>query len=472
MRRVSQVGRASNAKHWLRAIAPFVVGGVLSILGGAAPVSAGEPTLRDKAHRAALGEEWKKLADDLLREVTDDPRKSPDPVLRLVKGHACLALNRNNESVCLFLSVQTGEDKQQCTQWAVKVQTDNPDKAFARYFFADACARQAKWADAISAYAKALAMAPGRPLLLNARGVAYARSGQLAEARVDFAAATADVKQPLADAHANIGQLVLQRKAGAEGAKRAFDKALQLSSDFAFALYGRGCVALVCVRDDEQARARPDAKQASEQAKKRSEEAAAYFQRAAEHARCAEQLLKDAQIDALARTQGVDRKEIEALLAGRDPGMSLNSTFQTVLSTYKATGKISQGDYNRFVSAFRVATPETQQAVLTQIKGTSTGDRGFQNQITLRGSNSVSWNEGAGRFFTLAGVSVGVGRPVGVGATFGNMTHIPSGNAASSRQILGAAGGISRQDGALASMAGAFWDEGDWPFSPCYGLCY
>ena len=47
-----------------------------------------------KVEDAILVEDWKKVADKL---GAVDP-ETPSPILRLIKGHACLALNRNNES--------------------------------------------------------------------------------------------------------------------------------------------------------------------------------------------------------------------------------------------------------------------------------------------------------------------------------------------------------------------------------------
>ena len=52
--------------------------------------------------KAVLSQDWQGVAE-LLRSVST---QTESPVLRLLKAHACLNLNRNNESLCLFLSAR------------------------------------------------------------------------------------------------------------------------------------------------------------------------------------------------------------------------------------------------------------------------------------------------------------------------------------------------------------------------------
>jgi len=190
---------------------------------------------------AVLREDWKQVAT-LLESVSDDTQKSPDPVLRLIKGHACLALNGNNESLCLFLSVTAPEDLEEYCLWAQRFAARNSKDAIAHYFQGDAAARLHNWSQAIARYGYALKLNVRHALAYNARGVARASNGDYRSARVDFNDAVTYSDRRLADAHANIGALCLQRKDGAKGGLRAFDEALKISSDFALALHGRGCV--------------------------------------------------------------------------------------------------------------------------------------------------------------------------------------------------------------------------------------
>jgi len=215
----------------------------------ALPLAASAQSVSMKVvEKAILKEDWKQVAK-LLESVSDDVKGSPDPVLRLIKGHASLALNRNNESLCLLLSVTVPDDLEKCRDWAKRFAARNSRDAIAHYFQGDAAARLHKWTQAITHYGYALELNDAHGLVYNARGVARASDGDYRGARVDFTDAVAYSDGRLADAHANIGALCLQRKDGAKGGLRAFDVALKLSPDFALALHGRGCVktSLGCV---------------------------------------------------------------------------------------------------------------------------------------------------------------------------------------------------------------------------------
>lgn len=186
---------------------------------------------------ALLREDWREVAGQ-LKDVT---AKTRSPVLRLLKGHACLALNRNNESVCLFLSV-TDDGLHVWRDWTERLAGEQESRAAALYLRGDALARLGEWKAAEQSLGQAILLKPGVGLAHNARGVVYALLGELVKARVDFAEAVHCSQSSFADAYAGIGALRAHKKSGIEGAVKAFDKAIKLSPGFALALHGKACV--------------------------------------------------------------------------------------------------------------------------------------------------------------------------------------------------------------------------------------
>ena len=204
----------------------------------AQPASELDGQLDERLEEAILAEDWEKVVSMLPK---DDEWNLP-ATLRLVKGHACLATNRNNESLCLFLSATSKEELQEWQEWSQDFATKYPASPIAHYFKGDSYARLEQWNLAISNFNIALKMDPNHPLVLNARGVAYANKNELAKARVDFQKAISTSDGQLSDAYANIGVLRIQKKSGIKGALRAFDKALEISPNFAIALHGKACL--------------------------------------------------------------------------------------------------------------------------------------------------------------------------------------------------------------------------------------
>lgn len=194
----------------------------------------------------SLKETWAPVVR-LLAEVNE---QTPDPVLRLIKGHACLAVNANNQAWCLFLGVHTRRELEQWHQWTEQFSERHGDSPNARYLRGDASARLQRWEAALAHFAHLLESSPRHALALNASGVTRAQCGQLDEARKHFDRAATYTEGRLADAHANAGMLRIQSKDGAEGARRAFNRALNpaggdASGSFALALHGKGCVELI-----------------------------------------------------------------------------------------------------------------------------------------------------------------------------------------------------------------------------------
>ncbi len=212
----------------------FCLGAILT--GAAATQTAWQPDARLEA--AVLKEDWPQVAKLL------DSSKNLSPSARLIKAHAYLALNRNNESLCLFLGADSKDDLGKWEEWSQGFYRKNPQAAIAHYFRGDALARLEKWNLALAAFNTALELRPNHPMALNARGIVQAAGQQWDKALFDFDNAT-EVNPFFADAYANRGVLYIQRKDGADGALRAFKRALEISPDFILALNGKASLQIV-----------------------------------------------------------------------------------------------------------------------------------------------------------------------------------------------------------------------------------
>lgn len=194
-----------------------------------------------EVEKAILAENWREVVQLLPGVETNEASAT----LRLIKGHACLALNQNNESFSLFLSVKSRKEHTQYQDWAISFKNRNPDKAAAFYFEGDAFARLTNWARAEKAFNDALKIEPTSSLCQNARGVVYAQQDKILLAKTDFSEAAKNRGIQLADSHANAGYLWIQRKEDAKKAQEEFIKALAISPQCALALHGKGCAELV-----------------------------------------------------------------------------------------------------------------------------------------------------------------------------------------------------------------------------------
>ena len=203
--------------------------------------------------KAVLSQDWQGVAE-LLRSVST---QTESPVLRLLKAHACLNLNRNNESLCLFLSVRQ-VDLDIWNNWTENLLCQHPKWAIAHYLRGDALARLGKWEAALNAFNNALKFSPQNALILDARGIVYAVEGELRKARIDFYNSGKETNFTFADPYCNLGFLNIQKKDMAEAAERYFTKALDISPDFALALHGRGLIRLIVKRKDAKKDAKKD----------------------------------------------------------------------------------------------------------------------------------------------------------------------------------------------------------------------
>jgi len=203
--------------------------------------------LPPEIEKAVLAEDWGKVSELIGKIAPDAP-----VVQMLVMGHACLALNRNNDSVLLFLTASGPDDLKNWNKWAATFKQSHHDSAIAHYFVGDSLARLGQYDQAIASFSTGLNAQSNHALLLNAQGVCYARTGKLSESRTFFDAAIKASGGKIADPHANIGASWIQTKDGAEGAEASFDKAIRLSPGFAFATHGRLCSRLVRKLQDDR----------------------------------------------------------------------------------------------------------------------------------------------------------------------------------------------------------------------------
>lgn len=192
--------------------------------------------LNQSVERAILAENW----GEVVNLLGPDDSLVSSPVARLIKAHACLALNRNNESLCLFLSVSSEEDLKTWKKWTNNFSNQNTKNAITQYFDGDAFARMEQWDSALVAFDKGLKLDSNHVLILNAKGVTWAAKGEWDQAWIYLTKATL-VSDSFADAFASLGAMWIQRRTGAKGALEAFKQAFNINPDFALALNGQGC---------------------------------------------------------------------------------------------------------------------------------------------------------------------------------------------------------------------------------------
>jgi len=491
-------------------------------LAGAAP----EGTVSPEVEKALLVENWSQVAD-LLKAVTP---KTPSPVLRLLKGHACLALNRNNEALCLFLSIATDGERREWYQWSDSFAQNHPPNPVSHYFRGDAGARLGRLLDGQASFTQGLQINPDHPLLLNGRGVVLALNKKWTEAKSDLTKAGGNPKMPLADAYVNLGGMFIHRKDGAKGAVRAFDQALKISPEYCLALLGRGCVELVL---NQMSEAEKD------------------LQKAQALAGCAKPLVDDTALDIFERMTGMNKSDLLAMSQGKKAGTVFDVRFEDAKKSYDSW-KQNPGNqklYNDFHTKSAYLPPNFQNEITKMMKNDAVKDSSLANQMKICESKVQSHNShpvtqlvgdmikggtiaigGALATSGTAATATGVGAAPGVGAMAAGTTIIGIGQVAGKhvdnttkanldlsnkiftdvlstpgRSTLPVGGGSAWTRDMKTTMKGpgdpggplgalspgfdktptskgaggvdisfkeAAWDEGDWPFKAHFGLLY
>ena len=221
----------------------LVVITLLVMLGIIQPLHA--ESLTKEAQDALLRGNWIEVLAVLER--TDI--KDADVPCRMVAAHACLATNRNNDALILFLSVTTRDDLHTWNEWTQGLAEKHPENPISRYLYADALVRTSDISQAEEEFARAIEQEPKLALGWIGLGIVKALQGKKDEAYMDLVKAT-QLQPSLADAHASLGcmEVMLQN---AEGAIKAFDEALRIDPNFALAYNGRGCARYGLGKPDE-----------------------------------------------------------------------------------------------------------------------------------------------------------------------------------------------------------------------------
>jgi tetratricopeptide (TPR) repeat protein len=208
--------------------------------GGAGQVArerSGPVFVPPAVEQALTVEDWTHVAA-LLAPV--DERK-PDPVQRLIKGHANLALNANNQALALFLSLRDKADLQRCRAWATRFAKEHSDNATAHYLQGDVLSRLGEHDAAVQCLSLSLKLSPRHLLARHARAVVYATQGKFEAAADDFRVAR-DLDPKLAELHVSYATYLVQKRADAQKALDSFEEALAISPDYVLALNGRGAM--------------------------------------------------------------------------------------------------------------------------------------------------------------------------------------------------------------------------------------
>ncbi len=439
----------------------------LILLTALYPVTASAQSVQEinkNVEDVVLAENWEKAAK-LLDDIKPE---TPSSVIRLIKGHATLALNRNNESLCLFLSVASSEtDLKEWEKWTQDFTNKNPKNPIAYYLKGDAFARLEKWDEALTAFNKALELNPKHAMVLNARGVVYVAKKQWDNAIVDFTKATV-LNDSFADAYANLGTLAIHRSEGAHGALEDFNEALKLSNDFAIASYSRGSVKLVLGNWKES---RED------------------IENATNSKECLNGLIRISLSKIIERINVAEEMDL-AKVKSDNPGFEI----QTRLD---AMGK------NRNIGAFGTDLknvidlgrkyPEHQPMInnkLSQMarvdpilgdhikRGLSAIDRHIEVGKIIGGAVNNLELGGKGRFGAggivpgAAGVIGGTGDVSVKPKLTQDFMNKMDGYQSGIRDIQRTLPSGANPSGFKTGIEEATWDEGNWPFDPLYGLFY
>jgi tetratricopeptide (TPR) repeat protein len=393
------------------------------------------------------------------------------PYARVLAAHALLALNRNNESVCAFDSLTSG-DLREWNDWTAGFVRDHPRAAVAHYLRGDALARQQSYKAALDAFDQALSKDPKHALSFNARGVVRAITGRWRDARDDLYAA-ARFADRLADAHASRGFLFIHQKQSAEGAAAAFEKALQLSPGFALASAGKTFaeIAMGAVKDKDADLLAVLGKSPCAPALL-SENLALIASWAENNQGRDSDPNAGTQIDGKLqqlKAGNLDATKSIAEHLGRNPqdAKKFGNTMAEIKKSDPAYANKIVEQIQKFQDLNKPGgKAETFGNLLKGLGGEMKSETSTQLNGSLKGNIGVAKGELGGKIerSSTRGLSLTTSH-LGEQMLKNTETNLKGWNAMESA----ARGG---QGGATSSLAPAHFDEGDWPFAPVYGLLY
>lgn len=191
---------------------------------------------------ALLNENWQGVYD-LLKEVDIN---NASPVSRLIKAHACLATNRNNESLRLYRSIELTDSltiKKNYSDWHLwtsDLVKKYPQSSVALYLYGDSYARLMDWNNALSMFKKADSINPNNPIIFNAMGTIYSALNDGNNAIKYFDNSIKNGKT-LAEPYISRATYNLKHSSGKEGVYNKMKESLKHSSNSILALNGIGC---------------------------------------------------------------------------------------------------------------------------------------------------------------------------------------------------------------------------------------
>ncbi|KAA3609118.1 MAG: hypothetical protein DWQ01_09880 [Planctomycetota bacterium] len=187
---------------------------------------------------------------EVVARLASVSAKSGTATERMLKAHACLAMNRNNESFALHLSL-SDEDLLSWLEEAEQVALKHPKNAIAHYLYGDSLAKAGRLEEAEGALSRSVQLDPESGLAWNAQGLVSVMAEKHEEARQQFRKAS-ELSTELADPWCNQGMTLIGMAQGRRGATSAFQTAIQIDPEFATAHHGLGCLELLAGREDSE----------------------------------------------------------------------------------------------------------------------------------------------------------------------------------------------------------------------------
>jgi len=400
---------------------------------------------------AVLRGDW----PSVLRTSNQDLRVTPV----LLKAHAFLAANRDDEAVCTFQRA-SAQDKRAWDVWTASLVGAYPRAAAAHYLRGDALARIPDLKAAELEFDRALQLDAEDQLALNARGVIRCLRNDWNGIN-DLRHAT-ELRSATAASWNNLGYANLASRRSADSAADAFDEALRVSPTFTLANAGKGYAALVLGRW----------------------EAGSTALRAARiPGTCTAPMVVGnlsqltAWAESMARSLGDQTDE--------PPGVEMSQDLHNLIDQHdlSAVGQIGH---------LLGSHPELNGAYQTAMASLRNTDNTFYNRVLETTKTDASWTQPGGYADTLLNTLKSFSADLGLGAeTKDKMSNLKfnAGINISPAPLLDRQlqqtthdySGYSQMlndmkssmpGGATTSLAAAHLDRGDWPLVPLYSLGY